>query len=309
MILVVLLLAAALLAPTQSLAQRQLDEAPEFGVLVMAHGGTPEWDAAIAESTTRLADEVPTAIAYGMADPATLAQALESLRTEGVERVAVVRMFVSGDSFVQQTEYLLGLSDVQPTFFMPSHGSRGGGHAAAPAGPPQPIAHGLVVATHVDGLVDGEETHRIFAERARALSLDPSSESVLLIAHGMGDPQENDELLAAMEGIERAVGETPFHTVRSATLREDWPPAREIAEREIRAFVESENSSGRRVLVVPVRLSGFGPYAEVLEGLEYERAEALLPHDDVADWLRRTAAGIARSNGWDVGAFAAPVIE
>ncbi|MGE0159163.1 MAG: hypothetical protein AB7T31_07085 [Gemmatimonadales bacterium] len=280
------------------------DACSAFGVLVMAHGGTPEWDAAIAEAVAPLARERPTAIAYGMADPATLSGALDSLRADGVERVAVVRMFVSGASFLDQTEYLLGLSDVPPAFFIPSHGPHAGGpggDGAAPGGPPPAIAHGLRVATHLHGMVDAEETQRIFADRALALSRDPARESVLLIAHGMGDPEENDELLAAMGGIEREVAKTAFHSVRSATLREDWPPARQVAEREIRAFVEGENQAGRRVLVLPVRLSGFGPYAEVLAGLEYTAGEALLPHADASRWLRRAADSIARAEGW-VGA-------
>jgi hypothetical protein len=299
---VALLVVAALIAPARAHAQTFEPSESSFGVLVMAHGGTPEWDAAIAEAAVPLAHELPTAVAYGMADPHTLTAALDSLREKGVERVAVVRMFVSGASFIDQTEYLLGLSADPPAFFMPSHGARGGGHAAGPHGPPPQISHGLTVATHLDGMVDAEETHRIFAERAVALSSDPASESVLLIAHGMGDQRENDELLRAMQGIERLVAQTPFHAVRSATLREDWPPAREIAEREIRAFVESENQAGRRVLVLPVRLSGFGPYADVLEGLEYTGGGALLPHGDVSAWLRRTAVSIAREQGWTLDA-------
>jgi sirohydrochlorin ferrochelatase len=263
----------------------------------MAHGGTPEWDAAIAEATAPLARELPMAVAYGMADAGTLAHALDSLRTLGVGRVAVVRMFVSGASFIDQTEYLLGLSPTPPAFFAPSHGSHGG-HAAADAGPPRPIAHGMQVATHLDGMVDAEEVHAILAGRALAMSRDPGTETVLLIAHGMGDPVENDALLSAMRGIEQRVAETPFYGVRSATLREDWAEARAIAEREIRGFVEEENRAGRRVLVVPVRLSGSGPYADVLEGLSYQMGDAVLPHDEVATWLRRVADRVARENGW-----------
>jgi hypothetical protein len=284
------------------------DSESRVGVLVMAHGGTPEWDAAIAEAAVPLGREAPTAIAYGMADPMTLAHALDSLRGEGVSRVAVVRMFVSGDSFIDQTEYLLGLSPTPPPFFIPSHGGRGG-HAAMPAGPPQPIEHGLEVATHLDGMVDADEAHVVLAERALTLSREPASETVLMIAHGMGDPGENDELLEAMREIARSIAATPFHAVHSATLREDWAAAREIAEREIRALVESENREGRRVLVVPVRLSGFGPYAEVLEGLEYAQGNALLPHAEMSTWLLRTADSIVRENGWGALGATRPVLD
>ena len=66
---------ASLAVPITAGAQVNESAASPFGVLVMAHGGTPEWDQAIADATAPLASEIPTEIAYGMADPATLAQA------------------------------------------------------------------------------------------------------------------------------------------------------------------------------------------------------------------------------------------
>ena len=43
----------------------------------------------------------------------------------------------------------------------------------------------------------------------------------------------------------------------------------------------------RRVFkVVPFRVSGFGPYARVLEGLDYEASgQGLLPHANVSKWI------------------------
>jgi hypothetical protein len=42
--------------------------------------------------------------------------------------------------------------------------------------------------------------------------------------------------------------------------------------------------------VVPFRLFGFGPYATVLEGLEYvSDQQALLPHPIITDWIRDQA--------------------
>ena len=52
------------------------------------------------------------------------------------------------------------------------------------------------------------------------------------------------------------------------------------------------------VLVIPMRLSGFGPYADVLAGLEYHAGEALLPHTDIGRWVLDTANEITCSTGW-----------
>lgn len=58
-------------------------------------------------------------------------------------------------------------------------------------------------------------------------------------------------------------------------------------------------NAGERVIVVPFRLSGFGPYAEVLEGLEYEAdGRGLLPHPQLSEWIRQSAAQAACDAGW-----------
>jgi hypothetical protein len=289
------LLAYATLALAPAAAAAQGDAgANRLGVLVMAHGGTGEWDEAVANVAASLARDWPTTVAFGMADSESLTRGLDALRVAGVDRVAVVRLFLSGASFRDETKYLLGLSDLAPTAFR----AHGGGHAAGATPPPEQIRHGLEVATHEDGIVDSDEAGRILADRVRSISRDGPSETLLLLAHGMGDPADDEQLLAAMAAIEVHVRERGFTWVHRATLREDWPEARAIAEREIRDYVRAQNTAGRRVLVVPVRVSGFGPYADVLEGLDYVGAEALLPHAAVSDWLRRKVDEIATARGW-----------
>lgn len=257
----------------------------------MAHGGSAEWDAQVAAAVEPLRAEAPTALALGMANPETMEAALDTLRDQGISNVAVVRLFISGESFLPQTEYLLGLSNSPPPFFI-HHG-----HAAG-SGPPTPIDHGLRVATHRGGLVDHTLTGRILLERARALSRNPSRESVLVLGHGVGDEARNDSLLAAMDGAVAQLRAMGFYGVEVETLREDWPEARKLAVDRIRRYVVTESESGRKVLVLPLRVSGFGPYAEVLDGLDYVPGSGLLPHSEVTDWIRATAASIACSQGW-----------
>ena len=71
------------------------------------------------------------------------------------------------------------------------------------------------------------------------------------------------------------------------TLREDWTGKRKPIELELQTLLRSEAEAGREVLVIPFRLFGFGPYAEVLDGLSY-RADSLglLPDTRVSDWIR-----------------------
>jgi len=272
---------------TQHMSQAPLPIShAEVGVLVMAHGGGPDWNAQIENAARGLRRRMPTAVAFGMADATTLTAGLDSLSRQGVRRVAVVRLFVSGDSFLERTAALLGLE-----FPTKADGSE---HRDGSV----PIAHSLEIATHRDGLADWSGIGPLIAQRALQASDDPGEQSVLIVAHGAGDEAENAGLLARMNYAAEAIRAAGFLETRVATLREDWPEARAAAAKGIREFVQDQNDSGHSVIVVPFRVSGFGPYAEVLAGLTYTRGESLLPHPAISDWMEQTAMGIICGNGW-----------
>jgi hypothetical protein len=94
------------------------------GVLVMAHGGSSEWDAAVETAVAPLAAELPTEIAFGMARRETLQEAVARLEGAGVDRIAVVRLFISGSSFLHRTQYFLGLRDDPPSHMEEGAGIR-----------------------------------------------------------------------------------------------------------------------------------------------------------------------------------------
>jgi sirohydrochlorin ferrochelatase len=258
----------------------------------MAHGGDESWNATVDAAVSALPDAVPVELAYGMANPFTLSAALDRLSERGVKRVALVRAFLSGQSFLDQTRWYLGLADEPPEQFV-LMGPAAGDPAARAA-----LDHGLVVRTHEAGVLDSPLAGEIMAERALEISADARRESVLLLAHGMGDEDENDRVLAAMERIAGVVARAGFADVHSATLREDWEEKRVVSEEEIRAYVGTRIGVGDRVLVLPVRLTGFGPYAGVLDGLEYAEGRGLMPHALMGDWILRTADSVACEAGW-----------
>jgi len=231
---------------------------------------------------------------FGMANPHSLSASLGSLYAQGVTHVAVVRLFLSGSSFLDQTNFFLGLSDVPPDFFVLM-----GPGSDDPKARKQ-IQHNFVIATHSDGLINSQYVDSIMHERADSLSSTPREESVLIIAHGVGDEAENDKLLKSMGRVAEHVTDGGYADVHVATLREDWESKRILAEQNIRSYVSTQNESGRRVLVLPMRLSGFGPYAGVLDGLKYSAGPGLLPHKHIADWVIKTADNISRSAGWNV---------
>jgi len=267
------------------------------GVMVMAHGGSDEWNAAVEDAVSPLRDVIPTEIAFGMADPITLGKAVVKLEEQDVHCIAVVRLFMSAQSFLHQTEYLLGLRTDPPPFFI-SHGGHGSHHSSENKNP-QPLPVKAEILLNQEGLLDASEMGEVLVQRAMTMSDGSGKESVLVIAHGPGDDAENDEWLGKLEKLADGIrAKGSFTSVEVHTLREDWEEKRAEAERRIRSFVASKSKDGGRVLVIPFRLFGFGPYEQVLEGLSYEaNGMGLLPSSKVTGWIRAQARQILEKSG------------
>ncbi len=272
------------------------------GILLMAHGGSAEWNRSVERAVAPLRSQGPLAVAFGMADRDSLQRAVRELETQDVRRIAVVRLFVSGSSFLARTEALFGVRAKDAYGSEASiRGSVIGGGAVDGRSDPA-IQHSSEIAILRRGLAESPEIGSLIRHRAESLSRDPPSESVLILAHGMGVEVENATLLKNMRRLADSiwtVGE--FRDVRVETLREDWVQERQKSEVRIRSYVEEQARSGT-VLVVPFRLSGFGPYADVLEGLEF-RADSLglLPHPMITEWIINGVEETACLHGWAYG--------
>lgn len=261
----------------------------DFGVLVMAHGGKPEWEREVAAALAPLDRERPLEIAFGMADAASLQAAVDRLEARGVERIGVVRLFVSGESWYERTRQILGLEPGAPARPVDPHAGHHGGHSMA-FWRLDSDAHFAV--SH-DGLMDATEMGQVLATRAQALATDPAAEDVLVLAHGPADDDEDARWKAQLDERADPVRALGFRRVRVETLREDWPRKREAAEARVRAFIGQAGRDGGRAIVIPFRVQGFGPYAKVLAGLDYvSDGRGLVPHPAVAEWVRREAVAL-----------------
>ncbi len=269
-----------------SVATGSAQSSNSCGLMVMAHGGAEQWNAAVENAVAPVRDKIPTSIAFGMANPETMKAAIAELEEQNIDCIAVVRLFMSAHSFLHQTEYLLGLREDPPPFFISHHGPQ---HRHEP---PTPVEFQGKIAISQTALLDAPEMGDILAMNALALSDSSGSESVLIIAHGAGDDAVNDEWLLKLDRLSDTVRETGlFHSVVVHSLREDWKEKRSKSEMDIRQFVEDHSEKNGRVIVLPFRLFGFGPYAEVLEGLSYESNDVgLLPNPNVSRWIERTAS-------------------
>lgn len=272
------------------------------GVLVLAHGGQPQWNERVLEVVKRVDQQQPAEVAFGMATRANIQSAIDKLTARGVTEIIAVPLFVSShSSVITSTEYLLGLRAEAPKdlaiFAKMNHAAHGapaaedhsahGAPAADPSSPIKTAAKIRMTAAFNRHPVIGA----IAADRARSISQTPESESVILVAHGPVPDDDNRKWLEDMAALAEHVRKAaPFAHVDYMTVRDDAGPAiRDAATRQLRDKVEAQRAAGRRVLIVP-HLMSFGGIEKGLlkrlEGLDYTMTtQALMPDDRVVDWV------------------------
>ncbi len=282
-------------APSVAVAQTA-----KTGVLVLAHGGQPQWNERVLDVVRRVDQHHPAEVAFGMATRANIQAAVDKLTARGATEIIAVPLFVSShSSVITSTEYLLGVRKDAPAdlakFAKMNHAAHGApadphaAHAAHvdPASPvTTPVKIRMTAAFNRHPLVGA-----IAADRARSISTDPRSEAVILVAHGPVPEDDNRKWLEDMAVLaEHVRNAAPFAAVDYMTVRDDAGPAiREAATQELRQKVAQQRAAGRRVLIVP-HLMSFGGIEKGLlkrlEGLDYTiTTQALMPDDRVVEWV------------------------
>ena len=131
-------------------------------------------------------------VAYGMAQREPLRQGILQLEEQGVRKIAVVRLFMDGRSFLSQTEYLLGVRVQPPPFFLHHDHhhhhemSRDAVRILRGSEIPPPLEPESQIILSAAGLLDSRLAGDVLLDRVRALSESPPDESVLIIGHGVG---------------------------------------------------------------------------------------------------------------------------
>ncbi|MFN3162096.1 MAG: hypothetical protein ACE37N_01050 [Pseudohongiellaceae bacterium] len=248
-------------------------------------------------SLAHLEERYPVAAAFGMADAGSMERAVRELEAAGVKHVGVVRMFVSGESWYERPNSRSWNGVTAPS--KPRYGEDGQRTGPAHAHGFWQINTDLEFHLSEEGLADAEEMDQVLLTRISNLSRKPADEKVLVLAHGPGDDAENARWIARISArTELARKQLGMADIRVFTLREDWQDKREQAEQQIRAYLQQATAEGKSTLVVPYRVMGFGPYHEVLSGLDYRADETgLVPHNNVGLWLVNQASELERQAG------------
>ncbi len=273
-----------LLIPLQVMAQIE----NSFGVLIMAHGGSDEWNQGVVDTIAPMQSQYNIEIAFGMADAYSIQEAVSKLEHRGATKIAVVRLFISGESWYERTSQILGLVEGAPAREQPEH--QHAGHGAGAMGHRMEfwqIDSDAQFAISKDGLADAQQMAEVLLSRANELSEDAEQEEILILAHGPETDEENQRWLENIEQRTALIhAQHNFRAVHVATLREDWEDKRAAAQTHVRQLVQSANDNGGTALIIPFRVHGFGPYEEVFDGLNYRANHmGLIPHPAVTDWI------------------------
>ena len=277
--------------------QAQTASPARTGVVLLAHGGSESWDANVHAIASEVDRTMPTEVALGMANRASIQGAVARLEARGVTAMIAVPLFVSShSSVITSTEYLLGLRKEMPAalkvFAKMTHGAPGdhGAHSSSAEDGTRPIQARVPI--RMSPALDAHPlVAAIVSSRAKEISETPSREAVVLVAHGPNEDDVNDRWLANLHVLAGAVkDQIAFASIDALTVRDDAPQAvRDAATRELRGVVEKRRADGYRVLIVPVLLSYGGIEKGLrtrLEGLEYTMTtQALAPDARLVEWV------------------------
>ena len=249
-------------------------EPEHVGVVIMPHGAQMPYNKATEAAIQPLKNKYRIEIAYGMADPWTLAEAVEKLEKQGASKIVVARMYSLGDQFKDKTDYILGLSNNEP--------KTRGGHL-----PPR-VRSSSIFATFGGYEENNSLICEILKDRVLEISKNPEKETVLLIAHGARDDKRDKRWKDVLQKHAKYIKDNtqvPFKEIHGLTVREDWPEKHKKAVDEIRSIIQKASNNGK-ALIISNRLYGSGRYDEFFEGLDYDmNRKGLALHANMTHWL------------------------
>ncbi len=250
------------------------------GVLVVAHGAGTSGDKVLQEGVAPLAAKHPTAIGFGMAMMSSghIQEALDKLTNAGAKTVVVVPAVVTEQSSVyRQWAYLFGRRD-------------DAGYLNVPR---VKTSAKVIIAPAMD---EHKLITEILLDHAKAISVDPAKEVVIVLGHGPTYDQENAiELKHISTHAARIKKAGNFFDAKGITLQDDSPAAVRAANvAKLRSWVAEANAAGKTPLVVGYLISTRGiqdKIAEDLKGLNYKfQTKGLSAHPNFTAWIRASVA-------------------
>lgn len=248
----------------------------DLGIVVLTHGAGEYYNASILAPLEPLRRKYNLEVSFGMADAETLQAAIDTVEARGARRIHVLRLYPISRSLKAETEFVLGRTNTKGPMSDSGHGG------------PSRVRSGALLSTG-GGFDDHPLIAEVLLQRALEVSQDPARETVILLAHGAGNDEDNRFWIEQMERqaeFIRAKTSGKFKAIKSATVRENWPEKSKRAVAEVRKMIEDASRDGGRVLVISNRLTGIGSYRRLLAGLDYTlNGQGIAPHPNLTRWV------------------------
>jgi sirohydrochlorin ferrochelatase len=241
------------------------------------------WNDNIEAIARGLNKDHPTEVAFGMAEPQAMQDAVERLEKRGVTNIVAIPLYVSSHSpIIGNFRYILRLQD--------KLGLRTN---------LKELARIRSKATFsMSGAMDAHPlVSEILYDRAKALSPAPAKTNLVIIAHGPNAEEDNKLWLIDMAKHAEYLKGKGFRGVEVLTHRNDAGPEIKAAARA--AFRDRVEEAGRdgNTVVIPLLLSEGGVEAGIeadLKGLKYTFGKPLAPHPNLARWVKAQYEALAR---------------
>jgi hypothetical protein len=251
------------------------------GVLVLAHGFGKIGDEAFRSGLAPVANQYPTAIAFGMSmtSSAHVQEAVNDLTAAGASRIVVVPALSSAASSDQlsQWQYMFGA-------------------ASEPGYMKTPRIRTAAKVTWTPALEDHPLVVDMIADYARRKSTDPANELVILVSHGPNLEADNQRNIALLQRIGAALkAKDGYADVQVMSMQNDAPPEQRAANgRKLRGLVEAANRAGRKVIIVTNLQSPASIQHQIEKDIAGTRytfvTEGLVQHPDYAKWVQAVVA-------------------
>ncbi len=280
-------------------------------VLVVAHGGSAEWNASVERAFDGSSWGLPVAVGYlSDANGPSVEDAYHQLTALGAQRIVMVSLMVSSHSdHMREIRSLAGLHDQSPASAS-SFEATGGGRARGPSpgvkttNPHMAPIEGPVPIVALGRGLDGHPgLAEVLLDRARELSEEPARESVVLVAYGPSADADAALWQRDLERVSRSiVARGGFRSANAYPLRDDAPASiKETALAELRRAVEAGSADGRAI-VIPVLVSRGRTVDEIpdaLDGLDFAwSGRPLMPDERIVSIvLERAVEACARVLG------------
>ncbi|HID81185.1 MAG TPA: hypothetical protein EYP51_02225, partial [Thiotrichales bacterium] len=259
--------------------------ATSVGIVFNAHGSDFHWNQTMRDAVADLAKDIPIEFAFSMADPDDLRKAVKRLEKRGVGAIVIVRVFGMQTSFRHATERLIGLDIDAPELCLPDDGNS----MRMPDPPPERLRTTSLVVTE-GGLGDSPLFAKALYERAIELSSAPSDDTVILVAHGKGSDEANEQWLKVLESLSRQINELSdgkFKTIQYQTWQEDWEDKRGTRINAVKQMVKETQAGNGTAIIIPARTTGEGPTKKFLGEMNYKSGSGFAPHPLFSKWVKQ----------------------